>query len=461
MALADIKDAKHAPAPHLWLRLRRRVAEWLDGEHALTQRMAGSAFAIRVASAGIMFLSQILLARWMGGSEFGVYVYVWTWLMLLGDLVHLGVPLTAQRFVPEYTQAKSFDLLRGYFGGSLWITFTMGTVAAIIGALIVRAIENSIDSHLILPFYFACAALPFYAVTFMMDGLARSYNWINLALLSPYIVRPIMVIAAVGVLRLSGVALDAATVMGTLAAATWLTVLIQLLQLNRGLKAAVAPGRKAYDLRLWLGTSLPIVLVWGMYTLLTSTDVLVLKQFRPAEDVAHYYAAAKTLALMSIIQFAVAAAAAHRFTTYHVDGDREGLAAFAAETVRWVFWPSLAASLLVIALGRPLLMLFGPDFVAGYPVMAILAIGQLARASIGPAERLLNMLGQQRICAVAYAAAFTFNIVTCVLLAPTYGGVGAACATAGAFVVESLLLFVIARRKLGLHMFIWRPRGHN
>ena len=36
--------------------------------------------------------------------------------------------------------------------------------------------------------------------------------------------------------------------------------------------------------------------------------------------------------------------------------------------------------------------------------------------------------------------------------------VAAACATAGAFVVESTLLFLIARRRLGLHMFVWRPR---
>ncbi len=458
MALSETNDVKRTAAPALLLRLRRRAAEWLDGEHSLTQRMAGTAFAIRIASAGIMFGSQVLLARWMGGAEFGIYVYVGTWLILVGDLVHLGVPLTAQRFVPEYTQAGSIDLLRGYLAGSQWTTFAVASVAAAAGALIVRALENSLDGAVIMPFYLACAALPFYALTFMMDGLARAYNWINLALLSPYILRPLIVIAGMAALRIAGVTLDATAAMAVLAGATWLTALNQLLRLDRRLKSAVAPGYKAYDFRLWLGTALPIILVWGMYTLLTSTDILVLKQFRPAEDVAHYYAAAKTLALVSIIHFAVAATAAHRFTAYHAAGDRDGLAAFAGETIRWVFWPSLIACLLVIVLGRPVLMLFGEGFVAGYPVMAILAVGQLARASIGPAERLLNMLGQQRICALAYAAAFTFNIMACIALAPAYGGVGAASATAGAFVVESTLLYLIARRRLGLHMFVWRTR---
>jgi O-antigen/teichoic acid export membrane protein len=45
----------------------------------------------------------------------------------------------------------------------------------------------------------------------------------------------------------------------------------------------------------------------------------------------------------------------------------------------------------------------------------------------------------------------------CVLLGPEYGTIGAAIATAGGFIVESIALFIIARHSLGLHMFIWRP----
>jgi O-antigen/teichoic acid export membrane protein len=161
---------------------------------------------------------------------------------------------------------------------------------------------------------------------------------------------------------------------------------------------------------------------------------------------------------VSMVYFAVAASAAHRFTAYHVSGDHEGLTAFAASTVRWVFWLSLFLSVGILALGQPVLLLFGEDFVSGYPVMAILTVGMLARASVGPAERLLTMLGHQRACAFAYVAAFAFNLGTCLLLAPAYGAIGAAVATAGGFVVESVLLFVIAKRGLGLHMFVWRPR---
>ncbi len=457
MALTDIKEF---PRRRSFARLPMQVKDWLASEHVLTQRMAGNAFAIRVASAAILFLSQVLFARWMGDSEFGTYVYVWTWLLLVGEIVHLGMPLTAQRFIPLYTQSRAFDLLRGYLVGSRWITFGVGTLAALIGALIVHTIEASLDTREIMPFYFACVALPLYSCTFMFDGLARSYNWINLALLPAFVGRPLLLITGVALARAAGFTIDAATVMGMLAASTWLTALFHLVQFERRVGTIVPPGRKTYDVKLWLNTALPIVLVWGMYTLLTSTDVLVLKHFRPAGEVAHYYAAAKTLALISIIQYAVAAAAAHRFTAFHVAGDRAGLVAFAAGTVRWVFWPSLAGCLLMLVLGKPVLALFGPGFGDAYPVIVVLAVGQLARASVGPAERLLNMLGEQRICAVAYAAAFAVNVVGCFALAPYYGGIGVACATACAFIVEASSLFLIARRRLGLHMFIWRAQAN-
>ena len=94
--------------------------------------------------------------------------------------------------------------------------------------------------------------------------------------------------------------------------------------------------------------------------------------------------------------------------------------------------------------------------------MFVLAVGLLARASIGPSERLLIMVGQQHACAAAYAvAAFAINLVACLLLVPYFGGVGAAMSTSLALVVESLLLFYVVRQRLGLYSFIARAAREN
>ncbi len=439
-------------------RMIARAKAWLTDEHALTRRMAGAAFLIRVASAAIAYLSQVLLARWMGEFEFGVYVYVWTWVLLIGGLGDVGLSLAAQRFVPEYIGRKAFDLLRGFIAGSRALAFVIATALAAVSALLVLLLAPWLDHYVVIPLVIACASLPFYALTGVQDGIARSYNWTRLALLPLYIVRPLLMIA----LMLAGVAVglkaDSVTAVLAAVAATWLTAIGQLVAINRRLSQEVQPGRKLYAPRTWLATSFPIFMVEGFYLLLTHTDVLVLQQFRSPEDVAIYYAAAKTLALVAFVSFSVAAATAHKFTEYHVAGDRARLAAMVSQAVRWTFWPSLAATLVILALGRPFLWLFGERFTEGYPVMFALAIGLLARAALGPIERLLNMLGEQRICAIIYAGAFALNLVLCVLLIPRLGAIGAAVATSTALVVESVLLFVVTKRRLGLHVLIWGPR---
>ena len=62
---------------------------------------------------------------------------------------------------------------------------------------------------------------------------------------------------------------------------------------------------------------------------------------------------------------------------------------------KWCFLPSAAAAAVLLALGKPLLWMFGPEFTAAYPLMFILAIGLLMRAFAGPAQNLLVMAGHQ------------------------------------------------------------------
>ena len=78
--------------------------------------------------------------------------------------------------------------------------------------------------------------------------------------------------------------------------------------------------------------------------------------------------------------------------------------------------------------------------------MFVLAIGLLARSAIGPVERLLNMLGHQNVCALAYALAFVMNLVLCIALVPRFGIYGAAASTSIALVFETILLFWITRQ---------------
>ena len=454
MALTGSEHARLSPFAGALERIKNWLADKSDS--SLAQRVAGGAFIIRVASAALVYICQILLARWMGSFEFGIYVYVWTWVLLIGGIAPLGLAYLAQRFIPEYTARGDDAGLRGFILGSRWICFGLGVVAAALGAFAIFALGERVASYYVLPFMLAFVCLPIFAVSSAQDSIARSYNWIDLALLPAYIAQPILILMFMAAVHFAGWPAGAVCALFAAMLAMWSMTLMQLALLRKRLAKHVAPGPRRYEPARWMRAALPIFLTDGFFFLLTYIDILLLKIFVGPEQIAIYYAASKTLALVAFVYFAVAAASAHRFAEYNAAGEHERLADFAAAATRWTFWPSLAMALVLIVFGKWILMLFGPGFDAGYPLIVVLACGLLARASIGPAERLLNMVGQQRACALVYAAALVTNVALCLVLVPHLGLTGAALATASALVVESALLFVVARKRLGLHIFIWR-----
>ena len=445
-----------APAPSMAARLFARVRAVLTekSDSRLTQLAAGKVFMVRVCSALLALVSQVLLARWMGSFEFGIYIYVWTWVLMIGALSDLGLSSAAKRFIPEYTELGALDHLRGFLVGSRWLAFVIATAIGMVGALGVMLVSPWLDNYAIIPLYLACLTIPIYGLVQAQAGIAQSYDWPNLALAPFYIWRQLAITALVGAFWLLGASTDAVTAMAIAAGATWAVTIGQLALLNRRLAGKVPEGRKRYAVKEWFATSLPIFVVEGFYLLLTYVDILVLERLRSPDEVAVYYAAARLLAIVAFVYFAIAGATTHKFTQYHVAGDSQRLATFFTETARWTFWPSLAVCALILAGGLPLLSLFGAGYTAGYGVMFILAIGMLSRAAVGPAERLLNMLGERRQCAIIYATAFAANLALCWLLIPRAGIEGAAIATASALVVESAMLYVAAKRRLGHHLFL-------
>ena len=441
-----------SPAAHLIARVKAILTDKSDSR--LAQRVAGKVFLVRVASALLALVSQVLLARFMGAYEFGIYIYVWTWVLMIGALSDVGLSSAARRFIPEYTAFKTLDHLRGFISGSRWLAFALATAIGAVGALGVWLLQDYVNHYTVIPLYLACLSIPVYGLVQIQAGIAQSYDWPNLALMPFYIWRQLAITVFMGGAWFLGAPTDAVTAMIVAVATTWLVTIGQLFVLDRRLERKVEPGPKRYAVKTWLATSLPIFVVEGFYLLLTYVDILLLEQMRSPDEVAVYYAGARLLAIVAFVYFAIAGATTHKFTQYHVAGDKARLVTFFKETTRWTFWPSLAVCTVILAFGYPLLGLFGPNFGEGYVVMFILAVGMLARAAVGPAERLLNMLGERVRCASVYAIAFAINLTLCLILIPRFGIEGAAIATSTALVAESIMLYGLAKRRLGFHVFI-------
>lgn len=439
----------------------RKVGALLNGqdEKAASQRMALTAFVIRVAGAALAFLSQIILARLIGRFEYGIFVFVWVLMILFGNLACLGFPTAIIRFLPQYDASGNHDAIRGLNATARLFVVAVSGMLALIGALLLFALRGLVEHYYVMPIFLGLIAVPMIALGDVLDGTARAKHWPIMALSPTFLIRPTLILLFMVAAILAGAARDAVTAMAAALAGAFTSVLLQYLAVTFRLRRHYPSGRKAIEFNAWTAVALPIFLVEGVGYLLTNSDVIVVGIFLDPDEVAVYFAAAKTMALVLFVSFAVRAAIGPRFAAILAEGDRSKLAAFATEAARWSFFPALAVGLVVLAAGQLLLSLFGAAFTEGHVVMAILLAGILARALVGPAEVLLTMADKQMLCVYLYAVALVANIGLNVALIPHLGIEGAAIAGATAMAIEALLLHIAVRRALGIILFalIRRP----
>lgn len=207
--------------------IRAKAAFLGDGDRNVDRMNALLAFAVRVTSAAILFVSQIALARWMGPEQFGVYVYAWTLVLVVGAIATLGLNIGAIRIVSELRERRSDDALRGFL-------FASRSAVALSAVLLMALVAGSawlIEARGISGPWMTIAlimlAIPAYSLTDLQDGICRGCARIASALLAPYILRPLFILGGIGALFVSGVPLDAMHAAMAAVAATWAAWAIQ------------------------------------------------------------------------------------------------------------------------------------------------------------------------------------------------------------------------------------------
>lgn len=428
-----------------------------DDEQAQAKRSSLIAFAIRITGAALALLSQVVLARLMGSFEFGIYVLVWTVILILGDLACFGFHTTIIRYVPQYLQKNQIDNARGILRTGPVFALISAGIITLIAVLLLHSLSTQFEAYYWTAFLIGVLCIPAIALGNISDGTARSQGWILSALSPGYVLRPLMMLLIFVVLLLTGWQAQATTALIAAFAGTSLTVIGQQIFLRNRLSRVLPKGTSQYHLREWIRVSLPIFLIEGFFFLLINIDVLMVGRMMEPDSVALYFAVTKVLALAHFVYFAVKSSVAQRYSQLLHSGDKEAFQNFARNSARWTFWPSLLLGLLLLAGGWPLLALFGHEFTHGYPLLFILIFGVIARASVGPCESLLSMSGNQNICALFYALALVVNVSLNVTLIPLLGLSGAAIATVCAMATEAATLSYAVRKYLGITMFVFAP----
>jgi O-antigen/teichoic acid export membrane protein len=400
------------------------------------------------------YATQIALAWMYGPAQFGSYALGITLVQMANVLAQLGIDNGVVRYVAHYRAQKDVSRIRGTILLALCIPLTVSLVLTCLIFLGAAFLADDVFNSPSLATMFRLFSLSLPALTVMNMALYATQGFQNMRYTAyvSQILQPLTNLGFIVIFYLVGVNILGAVgayIVSMLGGS--ILALHYLKQVFPKLVDRESPAR--FETRALLNASWPLTVFSFTQRANSWTAVLVLGVFTTTSSVGIFNAAARTATLSSLILFAFNGIFSPIISNLYGKGLSDALGRLYRNVSRWVFTGAFAVFLITVLLCKDVLAIFGPEFVAGWTVLIILAGGELFNSAVGPTQRVLSMTRHQKVLMVATAGSAVMAVVACLALVPTYGALGAAAATAAATVLANVVTVLFVRRLLGVWPF--------
>lgn len=380
---------------------------------------------------------NLLLTHSLGVGAYGLYAFGDRLVRMLSSFAKLGSDTSLLRFVPEYHDdpARQDRVLGLAYG-----TATAASVLFVVPLLVFAPRINELTVNhpdFVDLFRLLVLLLPLLVLIRLTAALFRSLERaeyhvfiVRLALPGGQLLAATVAVAlGYGVHGIVTALVLAAG--ATLAGALWLAV--------RKTSFRPARTRSAAEVSEFLRYALPTAFSRIGALLRQRVDVFLVGVLLSASaagvyNVALFLSGFISLSLLAFNQLFPPVAS----KLYSRGKVRELDAAYSA-TTRWILTGSLVVATSMYVYRAEFLGLFGDEYTAGGPVLALFVVGQLVNSAVGPAGWLLQMTDHQYLNALNNWVLGVLNVGFSYYFVLEFGLVGAALGTAGSLAIVNVL----------------------
>jgi len=408
-------------------------------------------FFCRVFGAAIAFLTQLLLARWMGAHELGIYVYAFSWCIILSAIVGLGYEAATFRVIGQALSNKRFDLIKGYILRGQQMLLLMGLITVLIFSSILNFSDGIFDPEYKDTLMLALITIPVYLIAVFHESVSHAFSWFAMMIMPNNLIRPSILLLALTITWFTTGSLSSEKVMLYQLLAIMAVVFVHFLIFRKKVKAVVGNTPASFETLSWIRIGLPQLIPVLFIAFLAEINVIMVGFYLPPEEVAIFSISFRVAMLITFMIFAVDSIFRPKAALLFADGNMQDLQKLTAHSTQLMFWPGLLCVIIFILLGKFILGVFGEEFVVGYEVFALLAVSQLFTVSIGPVATLLNVTGHQDYSLMVFSTALIVLIILDVILTPIFGMKGAAIAVIIVTAFWNFWLLALVKKHLKIH----------
>ena len=416
----------------------------------IVARGAGIGVALQAGGAGMAFVMQLCLARWLGATAYGTYSRVIAWSGILAIAAGMGFPTLVLRVLPDYWIRQDWSRVRGVLATSLVGTVLVGALIALFGIALVLSLgwqtDKSVPDTVI-----GFVAVPLFALMALQQEVVRSFRRIGLAYAPSLLLRPSLVILGGACVVAFGHQLDSSIALAITATATVFVIGLQAWRFRRALGPIVMSARPVYERCTWIKQALPLLLVAGFIVVIEQTDIVMVGAIRGDRAAGLYGAAAKTASLVGLLLIAANAIGAPMFSALLAQDRHKDLQQLVSTITAWAFWPSCLLSIILATCAPLVLTIFGTGFASAEWQLRVLLIGQVVNAAAGSVGWLMLLSGHHNVAARISGWVALIHLVLLAVLIPVFGTIGAAAATTLTLSLWNVWLHAAVVRDLNIH----------
>jgi O-antigen/teichoic acid export membrane protein len=384
---------------------------------------AGTAFAY-VAR---LFIG-ILLARFLGTRQFGLYSLALTAAAIAAGLALLGLESAMVRYIAIFASRRDDAALAGVLQFGLIVTLVASLIVAGGLFLLARTIAERVfhEPELAPLLRLACLIVPILTLNNVIAAATRGFKNMQYTVIAQKIIQPLtrlILILTFAVVGLSATTAVSIHVLGLTTAFVFLLFFLnRQYPLRRCLQAVRRPTREI------LGFSLPVYATRLIGTFRGNLQTLFLGTLSSVSTAGIFSAATRVNLIGQMFHQSIATASRPIVSELHDRGDWKPIASFYQTTTKWTFTLNLPLFLVVLLFPSAILGVFGKGFVAGAAALSILAWRNLVEAGTGISGVVIDMTGRTNIKLVNTVITTVLILTLNILLIPRWGLVGAATA---------------------------------
>ncbi len=375
-------------------------------------------------------ITSVIIARFYGADVMGIMAILNSFLSMIVIFTLLGTETSVLRLIPEhsikYSATSAFKLYRKVQWMVIYVSVIIGTLS-FLGA---NFIAVRIFSKPYLTYYFALAAVfvVFKSMTLLNTQATRGLKLIRIYAFMhvlPAISNLLLLILLTTFLYIKN------NPIYTMLASLALTGIIGWVIIEHAFKKRMQPRDPVHLMptRTIFSISMPMFMTSTVKVAIAQIGIVMLGMFRSEAEVGYYSIAVKLAMLTMFATQVIGTMTAPKFSELFYAGKLNDVFYVAKKAAKLAFWATTPLLIGLVIIGKPFLFyVYGGEFIAAYPALLLLVVGQLINSITGENGTLLNMTGKQNVYLKFTVVALLINIIVNMLLTPKIGIIGSASA---------------------------------